>query len=71
MRYKSLFLLAISLSLTGCQYWQSPDSEHNARCQELKHRMIFAGVTPSQSQAWEQESEQAKLAQSYQEEHCK
>lgn len=58
-------------SLSACSIFQnSPEQNHHAMCEELKHRIIFNGATPNQTAATQERAGMGTLANSYREQGC-
>jgi hypothetical protein len=62
--------LSIVLLLTACQTMHNQEDDRHAVCKEMKSQMMFSGNTANQNIAFQERSEQAKLAESYHDEGC-
>lgn len=68
---KNIGLFFCILWLVGCASMQgTPREQHNARCQQLKTRILMNGATPNQRAAQSQERELSNLQETYDKEGC-
>ncbi len=67
---KLISFTCLSLLLSACANMVPQGENHDARCKEMQHQMMFNGATTDQSLAWKQRSEQGMLQQSYHDEGC-
>jgi hypothetical protein len=64
-------VICLSMCLNACQTLHNQDDEQSAMCKEIKSQMLFSrNNTAHQNIAFQQQQDQAKLAQSYHDEGC-
>jgi hypothetical protein len=63
--------ISLSVCLNACQTLHNQQDNHYAMCKEIKNQMLFSRNDPAhQNIAFQQQQDQAKLAESYQTEGC-